>query len=311
MKQIRKTYPLPLDGKQDAASYFQYAGNAVMTEIFRKAKNNQQVSNVLLWDYERLQKFLANTNAATYVAELKLASSVISTLKNYCRFYRYLVNSKENKLSFYDWAINDDPRWIFITLKANDTSVLKPLHSALFELMLKGLISNQNRKLKTAIIIDELGSLNRLTSLDVLLSEGRKFKACPFLGTQTQAQMTKIYGRENTSILLQGIRTKLMLHCNDSDTAEVMAKTIGKVEKLRYKTNIAKTAANFKSPASKTLTMVEEISESFAVLPTQMQYLENMEGYLRIGNKVSFVQVPFVDFPDKNQDFIDCINLEN
>ena len=132
----------------------------------------------------------------------------------------------------------------------------------LFELMLKGLLSNQNRKIKTAIIIDELGALNKLDSLKRLLNESRKFLGCPFLGTQTHAQIAEIYGDKETSILLQGTLVKLMLRCSDPETADKMAVLIGKREVLRYKTNQSKTAATFKSPASKTKTIVEDYSHS-------------------------------------------------
>lgn len=294
--------PPPLPGE---TPYFKHAARVVVGEIFRKAKTNQQVYELITRSDEEVKSDLQGTLAARYVAEVKLASSVLSTAINYCKFYLYVDKPKSNKISFYNWAYNDDPRWIFVTLKENDAPVLKPLHSMLFELMLKGLLSNQNREIKTAIIIDELGALNKLDSLKRLLNESRKFKGCPFLGTQTHAQIAEIYGDKETSILLQGTLVKLMLRCSDPETAEKMAVLIGKREILRYKINKSQTAATFSSPASKTKTTVEDYNESYAVLPADVGNREDMEGYLKTKKFTAQVQVKYQHYSDLHPDFVE------
>jgi hypothetical protein len=293
--------PPPLS--TDSNPFFQTAAGVVVGEIFRITRTNEQVYSVLTKPDDEIKTLLEGTLASRYLTDTKLASSVVSTANNYCKFYRYVQKPQNNQISFYNWAYKDDPRWIFVTLKENDAPVLKPLHSMLFELMLKGLLSNQNRKLKTAIIIDELGALNRLDSLGRLLSESRKFLGCPFLGTQTQAQITKIYGKEETSILLQGTLTKLMLRCSDPETSETMAKLIGKHEKVRYKTNTSKTAPNFKSPGSQTRTTIQDYQETYAILPSEFQNLPDLMGYFKSGDLSSTVQIQYVPFKDKHESF--------
>ena len=300
--------PPPLPGE---TPFFKYAARVVVGEIFRKAKTNQQVYQMITKSDEEVKSDLQGTLASRYLAEVKLASSVVSTAINYCKFYGYVEKPKNQKISFYNWAYNDDPRWIFVTLKENDAPVLKPLHSMLFELMLKGLLSNQNRKIKTAIIIDELGALNKLDSLKRLLNESRKFLGCPFLGTQTHAQIAEIYGDKETSILLQGTLVKLMLRCSDPETAEKMSTLIGKKEVLRFKTNCSETAATFKSPASKTKTVVEDYNESYAVLPADVGNREDMEGYLKTKKFTAQVQVKYQPFPDIHPDFVESEELKS
>lgn len=296
--------PPPLD-TMGPSSHFPIAAAVVLGLIFHKTRTNQQVYRMITKSFEELQADLQNTLASAYLAEARQASSVVATANNFCKFYRYLIDTDKDQISFYNWGYQDDPRWIFVTLKENDASVLKPLHSMLFELMIKGLISNQNRKLKTAIIIDELGALNRLDSLPRLLSEGRKFLACPFLGTQTQAQITKTYRIEVTRILLQGALVKVILRCSDPETAEAMAQIIGKREILRYNTNISRTPRNLKSPATKTTTTVQNYSESFAILASEFINQDDREGYLKIGKYISPITVPYVAYPDLHEGFID------
>ena len=114
--------PPPLPGE---TPYFKHAARVVVGEIFRKAKTNQQVYELITRSDEEVKSDLQGTLAARYVAEVKLASSVLSTAINYCKFYLYVDKPKSNKISFYNWAYNDDPRWIFVTLKENDAPVLK------------------------------------------------------------------------------------------------------------------------------------------------------------------------------------------
>jgi hypothetical protein len=99
-----------------------------------------------------------------------------------------------------------------------------------------------------------------------------------------------------------------MLRCSDPETADTMAKLIGKHEILRYKTNHSKTAANFKSPASKTKTTVQDYNESFAVLPSEIQNQKDLYGYLKVGELAARVQVQYQPFSDRHPDFEDTFD---
>lgn len=175
--------------------FFSNAGRVVMAELFRQTKSNQELWSLLKSDTKTINSFIAETLAARYTGEEKSAASVLSTVSNYCQFYPYLTDNKNqnHNISFFDWARKDHCGWIFITLEENDSELLKPLHSLIFELMLKGLLSNKHRKMKTAIVIDELGALNQLPSLHRLMSESRKYGGCPILGTQIKS-LSKLSG---------------------------------------------------------------------------------------------------------------------
>jgi hypothetical protein len=96
-----------------------------------------------------------------------------------------------------------------------------------------------------------------------------------------------------------------MLRCSDPETADTMAKLIGKHEIVRYKTNLSKTAATLKSPSSKTKTTVQDFNESFAVLPSEIQNQKDLNGYLKIAELAARVQVQYYPFKDRHPDFVD------
>ena len=293
---------IPIESTKEP--FFSTAGRAVMAELFRRTKSNQELLQLLQGDINTLRSFLAGTLAARYLGEEKVATSILSTVVNYCEFYPSLIHSDNQTLSFYDWGANDDPGWIFITLRENDTELLKPLYSLIFDLMLRGLLSNEHRGKKTAVVIDELGALNQLPSLHRLLSESRKFLGCSILGTQTEAQITKIYGQEDTRIILQGTKTKLLLNCADPQTAETMAQIIGKQELIYTTSNSSRSRGN-KSGWGRTTSDNEQLREGYAILPAQLQDLPDLQGYLKIaGLPAAVVKVKVSNFPEPTERFV-------
>lgn len=170
-----------------------------------------------------------------------------------------------------------------------------------FELMLRGLLSNENRRLKTALVIDELGALSQLKSLPRLLSESSKFGGSAFIGTQTTAQMEEIYGERGARIILQGVATKLILNLRDGATAEQFSKMIGVQERIDV--TVSK---NYSQSNDGGISQSEQIRETAAVLPSELQNLPPLEGYLCIadGSSPARVKVTPKSYPNLAQRFV-------
>ena len=92
-----------------------------MSELFRKTQSNEELFELLQGRIETLSSFLSGTLAARYLEEPKAATSVLSTVANHCQFYSALIKPQGKSLSFYRWGESDSPRWIFVTLRENDT----------------------------------------------------------------------------------------------------------------------------------------------------------------------------------------------
>lgn len=265
------------EGTGDNA-FFNDAARSLLADLYERCDSNAEIWEVLAnLSLEDLTDFVKGGLSHRYFVSEKTGGSVLSTLINYARFYRELPDAGK-PFSFVDWAQSDDPRSLWLPLFEEDAELFKPLYSAAFELVLKGLLTNESRGIKTAIIIDELGALNRLRSLSRLLSESRKFKGLPILGTQTEAQIRKTYGDEDARIILQGTRTKLILNCGDPESAELGANLIGRQERIERSTTHS-SGSLFGS-----VSMSESIRETYAVLPAELQGLPKLEGYLTISD---------------------------
>ena len=66
-----------------------------MAELFRQTNSNQELWKLLKSDTKALYSFLAETLAARYLGEERAATSVLSTVSNYCQFYAYLSSASK------------------------------------------------------------------------------------------------------------------------------------------------------------------------------------------------------------------------
>ncbi|MBT9317749.1 type IV secretion system DNA-binding domain-containing protein [Leptothoe spongobia] len=265
---------IPDDSKD---RFFSEAAKTLLADIYERCDDNTQIWEVISsYSFEELRTFLKGGVSARYFESEKTGASVISTLVNSMRFYRQLPAAAD--FSFSEWGRRDDARWLFLPVFEDTAERYKALYSMAFELMLKGLLSNESRSLKTALVIDELGALNHLPSLARLLSESRKFGGTAILGTQTEAQIDKVYGEHDRRILLQGTATKLILNCRDEGTAKRMANVIGKQERVEH------TRSKSIIPGIGGARESEQIRETHAVMPAELQALPSLEGYLSIAN---------------------------
>lgn len=263
--------------------FFSEAAKSLLSDLYERCSSNAEIWDVIsTFSLKDLQDFLRGGVSARYFGSENTGSSVLSTLVNEMRFYKKLPDGEG--FSFSKWGRRDDDRWLFCTIFEDDAELFKPLYSMAFELMLRGLLSHsdpESRCLKTAIVIDELGALNQLRSLSRLLSEARKFQGTAVIGTQTEAQIDRSYGEHDRRIILQGTCTKLILNCRDSQTAEMMANLIGKQERI----DVTRGAAGWKTSAQ------EQIRDTHVVLPTELQSLPKLEGYLTIADGTSPAKV--------------------
>ena len=224
---------IPLPQNEDKA-FFAQAARSLLSDLYERCESNRQLWEVISsYSHDELKDFIRGGLSTRIFDGERMTASVLATMVNYMRFYRNM-DDREQTFSFSQWAKHDIPEWLFLPTFKETAEKYKPMISAAFKMALRGMLSNKNRWMKTAIVIDELSTLNKLSSLNRLTAESRKFGGTLILGTQTDAQIDKVYGGYDTRIIMQGTATKLILNCRDEQTAECFAKTIGKQERIDW-----------------------------------------------------------------------------
>jgi hypothetical protein len=287
---------IPFNQTQDP--FWPLTARNLLSEIYNLAQTNQEVWWIIAQTTtSELQTLLAESMFNKYFDAEKTFASIVASATATARFYRQLPDKSEN-IDFWDWAAGDERRSLFLPLFERDAQLYKPLYSMVFELIIRGLLSNESRLIKTAIVIDELGALQPLDSLSRLLAEGRKFKATPIIATQTTAQIDQIYGSYERQILLQATATKLILNCRDPDSAKTMAEIIGNQEVL----------SEYRDSQGQ---ITSAIRKRAVVMPSEIQNLPALSGYLMLGSGTPIVRAEITpsDYPIVADRFIESSSV--
>jgi type IV secretory pathway TraG/TraD family ATPase VirD4 len=129
------------------------------------------------------------------VENSRQAESVLAVMMQYTRCFEYMA-SNDGDFSINNW-LSDGSGLIFITNYEDVEETLRPILSLFIDLMGRKLLSmadNLNRRVY--LLLDEFGSLQRMSSIVKMLTKGRSKGVSAFIGIQDDGQMEKTYGRQ-------------------------------------------------------------------------------------------------------------------
>jgi type IV secretory pathway TraG/TraD family ATPase VirD4 len=140
------------------------------------------------------------------------------------------------------------------------------------------------------LVVDELDALGQIDGLKDALARLRKFGGRCVLGFQSVAQVSSTYGQGDAHTIVENCGNTLILRCSASEgggTARFASQLIGDREVLR--TTVTK---------SRRLTEVlgsvshgQHYSVEAAVLPSQIEQLPDLTGYLKRASEPEWRQV--------------------
>lgn len=301
--------PMPINNTMDP--FWVNAARMIFVSTANELKNNPKRSNIMLLQYlltadlSRIYDLLKHTEAESLVSTKvqKTALNVKTVMATYLKSLVYLQEEGE-MFSIRNWILNEQQNnFLFVSSDGRKHPTLRPLISAWINTATKeilGMPADENRRIW--FILDELATLHALPFLESVKSESRKFGGCFILGHHGPSQLRKIYGREGASILSNLCSTRLYLRLPEHDDAEVASRNIGSYEIDEVNESISYGANTMRDGIS----VSRQIKEKRLVLPSQIQELNDLEGYLRVKGKflAAHVQLKYVDYPIKNPEFV-------
>lgn len=205
-----------------------------------------------------------------------------------------------------DWTIrkfikNEGKNWLFMPYRAANAAASKPARRAWFDLIIKNVLDlNPSDTRRVWLIIDELPAAGQLEILPEAAARGRKYGLCPVLGFQSVSQIREVYGREQSSSILSCVQNRLILRVPDSETAKHMSEDIGQRDLIRYTENQSSSSTGDSTSTN------EQHATEHAVLPSEIQRLKDLEGYLVLAGDypIGKVNLPIVQIPNKFESWI-------
>lgn len=228
-------------------------------------------------------------------------SGVMGSLNMVADAFRLLPTERETKgrWSAYRWS-QERRGWLFLTSKPTMRERLQPLLSLWLDLLVLRLMNEGgNGARKTWFVLDEVATLQRLPQLTTAITESRKSNCPMVLGFQGKAQVETLYGHIAEAMLSQPA-TKIFFKTSEPHASEWISKSIGEIEVERFRES--RTRGVF--PHSRENEQ-REITREPLVMASEIGGLEPLHGYLKHGNLVVRMRMPYLKLDEPAEKFIE------
>jgi type IV secretory pathway TraG/TraD family ATPase VirD4 len=176
---------------------------------------------------------------------------------------------------------------LFIPYLASQVSALRTVIAAWLRLAIfEAMSAPEGRDQRLWFVVDELDALGAIDGLKDALARLRKFGGRCVLGFQSIAQVSSTYGQGDSQTLVENCGNTLILRCSGSEqggTSMFASRLIGEREVVRHQTSRGRDRdGSFSARSTRRSLQVSEqhLSES-AVLPSELEQLPDLRGYLK------------------------------
>jgi len=139
------------------------------------------------------------------------------------------------------------------------------------------------------IMADELPALGYQPQIENLVTRGRKRGLAVVMGFQNVSQLRSIYGRDGAVTLTSSPTTKVILRCDEAETARWASDLIGSHEIER----LSMTQLAGLSTYREGVNLQPHRGTEHIVTPAEIQLLKSLRGYLCVaGNDRTTIKIP-------------------
>ncbi|OGT96399.1 MAG: hypothetical protein A2X80_01115 [Geobacteraceae bacterium GWB2_52_12] len=209
--------------------------------------------------------------------EGKQASIVGAVTMMFCSWLEYAGG--EGGFSVRKWIENPGGSFLFITGTPNVEHTLRPYTSLMVDLLCSEFLSlpdDPHRRLY--FLLDEFGNMQQLPSVKRLLTAGGSKGATVLLGFQDFASIEQIYGLPDAKSILNSCGTSLVMKLADEASASYFS---GRFGDTQYR-EITESRSQTQGSSKVTSTFSEVTRTEKLILPSEIQGLKKLEGYLMI-----------------------------
>jgi type IV secretory pathway TraG/TraD family ATPase VirD4 len=234
----------------------------------------------------------------------KALSSTRFILTNYINPHKYL---HPGDFSLRHW-LEQGKGSLYITWREDMAEALRPLISTWFDVLVGSILSLPPSDARLVwFFLDELASMERLSSLEDGLTKGAKHGGRFVCGLQSTAQLDDIYTRDKAVVLRSCFRNLLVLNIPNTDpvTAEEYSKGLGEREFIRTEKSRA-----YNWQRGNTVTHTKRHVRERAVMPSEIHKLPDLTGYLKLAGDYPIAKVKLTpkDYPIRNKAIVEGDN---
>lgn len=288
------------DGEGGSSEWNHYAQvilSAVLNQIWQHKGTNNDLTHYLMYcEPVELAELCSATEASRMFSDgnERMLSSILSIVASYAKPLSHLdptagVDAFSITKFVQENADQKNGKWLFMPVRDDMFRMLSPLISAQTDISISALLSaSDDEKRRVWFFVDEFATWGKIDGVEPLLTKSRKKGGCAVLGLQSISQVRDKYGREKSQTLLSNCGNWLTLRAGDADTSEWMSKNIGDEEIRRFVSSSSNSAQGSTSSES------EQFVKQRAVMPAELQTLEDLVGILNIAGPLpaGWVTIP-------------------
>jgi type IV secretory pathway TraG/TraD family ATPase VirD4 len=229
------------------------------------------------------QPFLESGNERMFGSIRSVASASLAALE-------HVAPERASLLSVRQWTRGGQGRALYLPYTASQISALRTMISAWMRLSIFEAMSGGERDQRLWFIVDELDALGQIDGLKDALARLRKFGGRCVLGFQSIAQVSTTYGQGEAQTIVENCGNTLILRCSASEqggTARFASRLIGEREIVR----IHESRSSHPGRVQSSKTHSEHHVIESAVLPSEIEQLPDLAGYLKLASSPSWRRV--------------------
>jgi len=237
------------------------------------------------------QPFLEPENARMFGSIRSVAASAAAALE-------YVHAQRARTFAVRDW-VRRGRGVLFLPYAAPQIAALRSIIAtwvrlAIFEAMARAGEEEQ----RLWFVVDELDSLGAIDGLKDALARLRKFGGSCVLGFQSIAQVSSTYGSGDAQTVVENCNNTLILRCSGGEhggTSQFASRLIGEREVMRRQTSRARDREQGLAARGgrRSTSISEQYITEAAVLPSELEQLPDLTGYLKTAHSSVWLRVSF------------------
>ena len=288
------------------------AARDVFAGILHYLYQQGKTTNADIWaavtaDKKEIAKWLSKTRGGErgyrYIedASSKQAMAVFAVMMQFVKSFEYMA-AADGPFSVKNWLLDGKPGFLFITNYSDIKDTLKPVLSLMVDLLGRRLLSMPDAfDNRLFFMIDEFGTLQRLSTIVNLLTLSRSKGGSVWLGIQDSGQVDKIYGRELRQAIFNACGTNLFFAANDPDTCKFLSDAIGDVRYIDSEETRTMGSADERDG----ITLMRRRVTEKLVLPSDIKSLPELTAFLKIPNfDHAKIKLAYRQYPSASEPFI-------
>jgi type IV secretory pathway TraG/TraD family ATPase VirD4 len=270
--------------KTPTEEFFRQSSRTLIEAIFQVVKdrnNSDGITDFLALPREEIQQALKGTQAYPLIdpGAHEQGSGILATAANAVKPFHHLPKREQASRvwSARQWAQSREG-WVFLPSTEDARAAIQRLQGVWLDSLVRWLMSCDIGSDQVWVMADELPAMEYQPQIEQLVVRGRKRGLAVVMGFQNVSQLRSIYGRDGAVTLTSSPTTKVILRCDEAETAKWASELLGSREIERM--NMTQLAGL--SSMREGVNLQPQRTTEHIVTPAEVQLLKPFQGYLCI-----------------------------